>query len=230
MFNRLKQVRQHLRLTQEQMGEKCGIKKSAYSMIENGKVKLTVRNKQQLISSLNINEVWLNTGEGKMFASDEYNIHPSQEEHSTHPNADIKTIERKYNFKLMPIYNIDSLGKKLSGISPINYYPFPEAAEGDIAVTTSSFLVSSSSAIGAAILIREITNWRTFIEYNKTYVIVLTDGRKLLKKLLQNPDIEKNGDEMYCMSLSDDNNVTLLPTEIIDKLYIVKYSYHVTSL
>lgn len=67
--NRLRQLRKSLDLTQQNMGKLCGISKSAYSMIENGRSKLTMRNRALIIDALNVNESWLDTGTGDMFIS-----------------------------------------------------------------------------------------------------------------------------------------------------------------
>ena len=63
-------LRKTLGYTQEKMGVICGIKKSAYSMIENGYTQLSARNRQFLIDTLGVNMLWLDEGEGEMFGSE----------------------------------------------------------------------------------------------------------------------------------------------------------------
>lgn len=62
MNRHLKEVRKSLRLTQKKMGEILGIGQNAYSMIENGKISLTERNRSILESSLGINPNYLIDG------------------------------------------------------------------------------------------------------------------------------------------------------------------------
>lgn len=71
---RLKILRKQLNITQKKFGEYMGIKTSTYSDIENGRRELTERNKTLLCNSLNINPIWLETGQGKMFLNDDIDI------------------------------------------------------------------------------------------------------------------------------------------------------------
>lgn len=64
---RIRLLRNELKLTQEVFASKLGIGKSALSMIETGKAALSERNKNILVQELNVNSAWLETGEGEMF-------------------------------------------------------------------------------------------------------------------------------------------------------------------
>lgn len=69
MGNRVKQIRKELNLTQEALGQRLGITKSALSMIETGKQALSERNRNILVQDLNVNPDWLDTGKGEVFNS-----------------------------------------------------------------------------------------------------------------------------------------------------------------
>lgn len=67
MVNRIKMVRETLKLSQREFGEKLGVSRDVISNIEYNRVqpkKLFLRHICQLY---NINEHWLDTGEGNMF-------------------------------------------------------------------------------------------------------------------------------------------------------------------
>lgn len=64
---RVKEVRKSLGLTMEKFGERLGIKKSAISLIENGKSNLTDSNVKAICREFNVDYIWLTTGEGEMF-------------------------------------------------------------------------------------------------------------------------------------------------------------------
>ncbi len=69
MFNinsRLKLVRNHFHISQELLGKKLGISKSAISLIEKGTNGLSTQNVLSICREFNINENWLLTGEGEM--------------------------------------------------------------------------------------------------------------------------------------------------------------------
>lgn len=65
--SRLNQLRKVLGMTQKQMAEILQIGQNTYSMIENGKINLTDRNRSILAEKLKTNPLWLDTGIGDMF-------------------------------------------------------------------------------------------------------------------------------------------------------------------
>ena len=70
MGERLKLIRKSLGLTQEQLAQRLGVGKTALSMIETGKARLSSRNRNILIQDLNVNPTWLDTGKGEIFNAD----------------------------------------------------------------------------------------------------------------------------------------------------------------
>ncbi|MBS6681494.1 MAG: helix-turn-helix transcriptional regulator [Roseburia sp.] len=64
---RVKEIRQTLKLTLEKFGEPIGLKKSALSLIENGKNSLTDANIKAICREFGVDYIWLTTGEGEMF-------------------------------------------------------------------------------------------------------------------------------------------------------------------
>ena len=67
MEKRIQQIRNELRLSQAELGEKIGLTRSGVSNLENGKRKVSNKHIKLLCSELNINESWLRTGDGNMF-------------------------------------------------------------------------------------------------------------------------------------------------------------------
>lgn len=68
---RIKFLRKELGLTQNEFGEKIGLKKSAISQIENGSTSSNPRIVQLICTAFNISEKWLTEGKGDMYTSDE---------------------------------------------------------------------------------------------------------------------------------------------------------------
>lgn len=64
---RIKKVRKSLGLTLEKFGERIGLKKSAVSLIENGKNSVTDANVKAICREFGVDYIWLTTGEGEMF-------------------------------------------------------------------------------------------------------------------------------------------------------------------
>lgn len=69
MKERFKELRKSLNMTQSEIGSIIGITKSTVSLIESGKQNLTDRNMQTLTKELDVNPIWLKSGEGEMFLS-----------------------------------------------------------------------------------------------------------------------------------------------------------------
>ena len=67
MFNRVKDVRKALKLTQQEFGQKIGITNAAVSRIESGENGITEANILAIVRVFNVSETWLRTGEGEMF-------------------------------------------------------------------------------------------------------------------------------------------------------------------
>ena len=67
MNERIKELRKTLGFTMEKFGDKIGIKKSAISLIESGKNKVTDANIKSICREFNVDYTWLTTGKGNMF-------------------------------------------------------------------------------------------------------------------------------------------------------------------
>ena len=64
---RVKEIRKSLGLTLEKFGERIGLKKSAVSLIENGKNAVTDANVKAICREFGVDYIWLTTGDGEMF-------------------------------------------------------------------------------------------------------------------------------------------------------------------
>ena len=64
---RLKQLRKHLKLSQEAFGAKIGLSQRAVGAFEIGGSRITDRNFDAICSAFNVNPEWLRDGKGEMF-------------------------------------------------------------------------------------------------------------------------------------------------------------------
>lgn len=74
MKDRIKTVRKSFHLTQAEFGEKIGISRNAIANLEYGRVVPTDIVMKAICREFNIDLLWLMTGAGNMFASDEDEI------------------------------------------------------------------------------------------------------------------------------------------------------------
>lgn len=67
MKNRVKELRQHLKMTQEEFAKSINLSRSNVSNIELGRISINDRLAKDLCRVYNLNENWLRTGTGEMF-------------------------------------------------------------------------------------------------------------------------------------------------------------------
>ena len=129
MESKVKLIRKALRMTREQLAQRLGVGKTALSMIETGKSRLSARNKNILVQELNVNPDWLETGEGEMFNA-EPNI----------TNAFRLRTDNSLPFQAVPLYSIEGtaglvpLFNDRASKEPINYIHIPNLPKCDGAI------------------------------------------------------------------------------------------------
>ena len=69
MNTRIKELRNYLKITQNEFSQKIGLKRSSLSDIERGNAPITERTIIAICSQFNVNEEWLRFGQGEMFNS-----------------------------------------------------------------------------------------------------------------------------------------------------------------
>jgi len=74
VHSRVRQLRKHLGLTQNEFGEKIGLKQAVIGQIENGTRNLTERNASLLCEKYNVRKEWLENGTGEMFIENDSTI------------------------------------------------------------------------------------------------------------------------------------------------------------
>lgn len=74
MNERLKILRKHLNLKQDELGERVKLSRSHISALENGTKKVTDRIIYDICRELDVNEMWLREGKGEMFAENDSTI------------------------------------------------------------------------------------------------------------------------------------------------------------
>jgi transcriptional regulator with XRE-family HTH domain len=72
--DRMIALRKALKMNQEEFAERLGLKRSALSMIEAKYNGLTEKNIKLICMVFNVNEDWLRTGQGEMFAASPYEM------------------------------------------------------------------------------------------------------------------------------------------------------------
>ena len=104
MKERIRAIRKALKLNQKEFAERLGMQSTALSMIEVGDTTLTEKNTKLICMTFNVNESWLRTGKGEMFASSPYekeffeiyeNLLPETQEALLRLAKDLLAIQKK---------------------------------------------------------------------------------------------------------------------------------------
>lgn len=172
---------------------KLGYTKSAFSQIINGKVSMSEKFIDKLVSvNSNINKLWITSGSGSMLFSDNANV--QFEKIRTHFSESIGTV---------PLLPISAQGGSLNEffisigegdceqiISPIR--------GADFAITISGESMAPEYTNGSKVLIKKI-NEKAFIEWGKVFVLDTCNGT-IIKVVVPS---EKEG-YVRCLSINVD--------------------------
>ncbi|MFI3263647.1 MAG: LexA family transcriptional regulator [Rikenellaceae bacterium] len=145
-------------------------------------------------------------------------------------NTDVgeATSDENIKFMLVPMYNFDAVG----GVSNdevdckpyiIDHIAFQDAKDGDICMPVSGKSMLPTFAPGSIILLRQVHLWREYLELGQIYVLILKDGRRLLKEVRRSEeDKQKN---YLLISHNSEFDPTEITKDFIVEVYLVKAMY-----
>lgn len=154
-----------------------------------------------------LNIDWLRTGEGAM-------LNKGAVKRETPATGDVMRV---------PLINLDARGGfEGNEEEGAEYYkemiPWNGARQGDFAIEVSGFSMMPIIAPGSRVLLRQVEDWRDFIEKNIPYVVELRDGRRLLKVLSKS---DKGDGYVVLYSYNMDYPPQELPLKLIQRVYKV---------
>ena len=167
-----------------------------------------------------LNTGWLLTGEGEMLKGD--------------TPKDINPVEKPNDYRLVPMYNLDArggFGDNEEVDVPeyiVDYIPFKDAKTDDICMQVVGNSMAPTYCSGSIVLLHEVKLWREFLELGQVYMIVLTDGRRIIKELKASQEDKKNS--YLCISHNVDFEPVELPKSMIYAVFLVKAVYAKTAM
>ena len=206
----LKRIIENEKISYNKLAQKMGIPRSqSLYDIRDGKIKNISHAYADRIRSVypNYSRIWLLTGEGSMRTGDTLSFERSE-------------ICITNDYKLVPMINIDAVG----GIhSPNEVFDKPEyiirrvafndAKEGDKCIQVSGDSMEPACPAGSIVLIRQVECWREYFGFGNIFVLLLNDGRRILKKVIK---CDSNSQEyVTCVSLNKEYPVEDLPKDFI---------------
>lgn len=164
-------------------------------------------------ATIDVNPDWLITGKGSMLKSEE-------ESPIVEPEKQAPEENNAVNYRLVPLLNLDAVG----GMHSLNIesgdseyidklIPFTDAQDGDVALIISGESMSPTCPSGSKVLIREVPRWNEYFGYGNIFVLLLTDGRRILKEVQKWHEDSKN--YILCRSHNDKYPEEELPKSMI---------------
>lgn len=218
MHRRLYKVRKHLGLTQKQIADILGIGQNAYSMIENGRISLTDRNRTILAEKLYVNPLYLTQERGEMLL-DTDQFSPVSQPMQDHRGQEIETGVPYYSKPVTGsmVISFDDMSRDDPEYY-INMAPF-----NDCAFYRPVFGESMSPRYnpGDIVACKRVHN-KNLILYGETYLCMIAlDGDfyetiKILRRNLVDPSL------VILKPCNETFDETIVPIDAISELYIIK--------
>lgn len=216
--NRLKELQGRLGFSsQSDFAKKLGIKQGSLSDIYREKKGVGVSDsiKRILDKEFSINIEWLETGNGNMFKSE-------------------NVLEKNADFRLVPMYNLDARGG-FGGNDEVDVaeyvidrIPFKDANSDDICVPITGNSMAPTYCAGSIVLLHHVAQWHEFLELGQVYMIVLKDGRRLIKELRASQEDRKSN--YLCVSHNPTFDPVELPKDMISRVFLVRAVYAKTAM
>ena len=185
MGERLKLIRKTLGLTQEQLAQRLGVGKTALSMIETGKSRLSSRNRNILVQDLNVNPEWIESGKGEMFNAE--------------PNLTPFTLrtDRSLPLQSVPLYSMEGTAGLVpifedeSSVKPINFIHIPNLPKCDGAIYVVGDSMYPLLKSGDIILYKQLNDVRDIFWGDMYLLSIDMDGEEYITvKYVQKSDHE----------------------------------------
>lgn len=211
-------------ITQEEAAKRLNVSQANISALLNKKP-FGKKLAQKWGEEFGIQPSWLLTGEGEMLKP------TKKEEKLTEPE---EVITSSGNYKLVPLYNMDARGGFGANDEVdcteyvVDLIPFKDAKDKDICVPVSGKSMMPTFCPGTVVLLHEIENWIEFLETGQIYVLILKDGRRLIKELRRSE--EDRQANYLCVSHNPDYEPVELPRKLIHRVYMVTAMYQKTSI
>ena len=173
-------------MTQEQLAQRLGVGKTALSMIETGKARLSSRNRNLLVQELNANPEWLETGKGEMFNAD-----PAL------AASFGRGAEMAMPLQSVPLYSMEAtaglvpLFEQQSAHTPLNYIHIPNLPKCDGAVYVAGDSMYPLLKSGDIVLYKQLNDLEDIFWGDMYLLSIDMDGEEyIMVKYVQRSDRE----------------------------------------
>ena len=145
-----------------------------------------------------------------------------------HPSWNIiftEKTEEGCKVERVPLYNFDAV----AGLHRSNdvfdtaeniiaTIPFLNAIKGDVAITVTGDSMLPKYESGSILLLRPVDRWREYFGYGNCFVLLLEDGRRVLKQIQK---VNGDNEKVLCVSINEKYPAEELPKSMIVKVFKV---------
>lgn len=172
MCEKLLKIKQYLKenhITQTDVANKLGISVAAVNALLTGKREYGRKTAADWSKAFGFNPVWLLTGAGEMLIS---NL-------TTGNVLNVPIIDLDVKGGLVP-NEVTDIQEYAVGTMAFNN---DIARQGDFVMQVSGDSMSPKFPAGCFVLLREVEMWREYLELGLCYVLLLKDGRRVIKEV-----------------------------------------------
>lgn len=135
----------------------------------------------------------------------------------------------------VPVYNID-VRAGMQGSTEVTiddpqyierYAFFDSAKKGDIAFHVTGQSMEPKYLAGSLVLVREVFSWQEYFGYGDCYVLLLKDGRRILKQIIKSEQDARLF--VLCKSINPQYSAEELPRTMIARVFkVISYQTYET--
>ena len=198
-------------ITQSEFQRICGL---ANSQVQNTGDSITAKTANKILAAFpNLNIEWLLYGKGTMLKT------AAKEE-------TVAVAAKDKDLIFVPLYNLD-VHAGMNGLNDVIDCPeyierhivFDGARKDDIAFHVFGDSMIPKYVAGSIVLCREVQCWQEYFGYGSTFVLFLTDGRRLLKTVKKS--LKNENENVLCCSFNSAYDSEELPKSLIIKVFKV---------
>ena len=178
MCEKLLKIKQHLKqngITQEKAANQLGVSIMAVNVLLNGKREFGKKNAMAWSEAFGFNPLFLMTGQGEMLLTNEKND-------TSVRNVSVVNFDMKGGYQANEVVDMNEYVVSSMPLSS------ELAHEGDFIMQVSGDSMSPKFPAGCFVLLREVERWREYMELGLCYMLLLADGRRVIKEVRAGSD------------------------------------------
>lgn len=230
IIERIKQIIEKENIPQVEFAKMIGISPNTWKTMNSSKRKGDP--KASFLEKLSeafphYNLTWIITGRGEMLNAPKPYLHREEIEKMAIKEPQLPYKEYS-NYQLIPLFSFDTVGDIASNIqvtiengSIIGFFPFTDAANGDIALSVFGEGMAPVLPAGSYMHLRPVKRWQKHMEFGQLYFFELEDRQYILREVHKSTQ----PNTFRLLSCNERFDECELPFDMIHAVWLVKAKY-----